>query len=235
GDVDFKILDDLSLVALQGPKAAPLLENLVGEDLSSFPFMAGRPMEIKGIQCHVTRCGYTGEDGFELSVPSSKVSELAEILLKSPDVELAGLGARDSLRLEAGLCLYGHDMDESITPVEAGLTWTIGQRRRAEGGFLGADKVLPQIKGGVSKRRVGFIVDGAPAREHAELYNANEEKIGDVTSGCPSPCLKKNIGMGYVAKGNAKAGTEIFVKVRNKMQKATVTKMPFVPHRYHRT
>ena len=167
---------------------------------------------------------------------------MTETLLADSDVEMAGLGARDSLRLEAGLCLYGHDLNEDITPVEGSLTWTIGtllfnnagKRRRTEGGFLGADKILPQIKGGVAQRRVGFMVEGAPAREHAEIYSVDNELIGRVTSGCPSPILKKNVGMGYIKSGFHKSGTEILIKVRNKMQKGQVTKMPFVPASYYR-
>jgi aminomethyltransferase len=169
------------------------------------------------------------------------VVELTETLLSDPDVEMAGLGARDSLRLEAGLCLYGHDLNEDITPVEASLTWTIGfhsfdigKRRRTQGGFLGADKILPQIENGCPQKRVGFVVEGAPARENAEIYNSNNELIGKVTSGCPSPILKKNVGMGYVKTGFHKSGTEILIKVRNKMQKGVVTKMPFVPASYYR-
>lgn len=126
--------------------------------------MSSRAMSLQGIPVYISRCGYTGEDGFEISVHHSDVVKLASLLVDHPAVELAGLGARDSLRLEAGLCLYGHDLNETISPVEGGLTWTIGARRRSEGGFLGADKILPQIKGGVSKRRVGLIVEGAPAR-----------------------------------------------------------------------
>ncbi|KAJ2996189.1 hypothetical protein HDV02_006717 [Globomyces sp. JEL0801] len=228
GDCQVDVLDHLSLVALQGPSAVKVVEQLTGADLSKFAFMTSQQMDIKGISCYVSRCGYTGEDGFEISVRHEDVVNLSQLFLDHPDVELAGLGARDSLRLEAGLCLYGHDLDDTISPTEGGLTWTIGQRRRTEGGFLGADKIIPQIKGGVSKRRVGLVVEGAPAREHAEIYS-NGELIGAVTSGCPSPCLKKNIAMGYVKHGFHKQGTELEVKVRNKLQKAKVTKMPFVP------
>ncbi|KAJ3262643.1 hypothetical protein HK103_000172 [Boothiomyces macroporosus] len=233
GDVNVDVLDHVSLVAIQGPSAAKVVEGLAKTNLDKFAFMTAKKLELAGIPCYVSRCGYTGEDGFEISVPHEKVVELTETLLSHPDVELAGLGARDSLRLEAGLCLYGHDLNEEITPVEGALTWTIGQRRRKEGGFLGAEKILPQIKGGVSKRRIGLIVEGAPAREHTEIY-ADGKKIGEITSGCPSPTLKKNIAMGYVQNGFHKSGTELQVKVRNKMQKAVVTKMPFVPANYHR-
>ncbi|KAG0365477.1 hypothetical protein BGZ54_006480 [Gamsiella multidivaricata] len=234
GDVDLKIIDDHALVALQGPKAAAVLEELVGKDLRDFPFMDGRFMTIKGIECHVARSGYTGEDGFEISVPNSDAVEFTKLLIADPRVELAGLGARDSLRLEAGLCLYGHDLDETITPVEAGLTWTIGKRRRAEGGFLGAAKILDQLKNGVSKRRIGLVVQGAPAREGAQILNAEGELVGKITSGCPSPSTKKNVAMGYVKNGLHKSGTELQVEVRGRKQKATVTKMPFVPAGYHK-
>ncbi|KAF9940432.1 hypothetical protein BGZ65_007051 [Modicella reniformis] len=206
GDVDLKIIDDHSLVALQGPKAAAVLESLVGKDLRDLPFMDTRFLTIKGIHCHVARSGYTGEDGFEAT---------------DPHVELAGLGARDSLRLEAGLCLYGHDLDETITPVEAGLTWTIAKRRRAEGGFLGAAKIQDHLKNGVSRRRIGLIVQGAPAREGAQIYS-NGELVG------------KNVAMGYVKNGLHKSGTELEVEVRGRKQKAAVTKMPFVPAGYHK-
>ncbi|KAF9279707.1 hypothetical protein BGZ68_007735 [Mortierella alpina] len=233
GDVDLKIIDDHALVALQGPKAAAVLESLVGKDLRDFPFMDGRFMTIKGIDCHVARSGYTGEDGFEISVPNSDAVEFTKLLIADPRVELAGLGARDSLRLEAGLCLYGHDLDETITPVEAGLTWTIGKRRRVEGGFLGAEKIQDQLKNGVSRRRVGLIVQGAPAREGAQIYS-NGELVGKVTSGCPSPSIKKNVAMGYVKNGLHKSGTELEVEVRGRKQKAVITKMPFVPAGYHK-
>jgi len=221
-------------LALQGPKAASVLQELCGKDLRDFMFMTARHLNIKGSECHVTRSGYTGEDGFEIGVSSSASIQLANLLLKYPNVQLAGLGARDSLRLEAGLCLYGHDLDDTTTPVEAGLTWTIGKRRRKEGGFLGAEHVLPQIKEGVKHRRIGLIVEGAPARENAEIYNIEDELIGKVTSGGPSPSLQKNIAMGYVKSGYHKSSTELQVKVRNRMQKAQVVKMPFVSTRYYK-
>ncbi|KAG0032955.1 hypothetical protein BGZ81_009732 [Podila clonocystis] len=233
GDVDLKIIDDHQLIALQGPKAAAVLEGLVGKSLQDFPFMDGRFMDIKGIHCHVARSGYTGEDGFEISVPNSDTVEFTKLLVSDPRVELAGLGARDSLRLEAGLCLYGHDLDDTITPIEAGLTWTVGKRRRAEGGFLGAAKIQDQLKNGVSRRRIGLLVQGAPAREGAPIYS-NGELIGKVTSGCPSPSIKKNVAMGYVKNGLHKSGTELEVEVRGRKQKAVVTKMPFVPAGYHK-
>ncbi|KAI9013056.1 hypothetical protein BC832DRAFT_548680 [Gaertneriomyces semiglobifer] len=235
GDVEVKVLDQLSLVALQGPSAANVISSLTGQNLASFGFMNATKLDIKGIPVYISRCGYTGEDGFEISVPHEEATNLAQLFLNHPEVELAGLGARDSLRLEAGLCLYGHDISETTNPVEAGLTWTVGKRRRTEGGFLGADKILPLIGKAPARRRVGMIIQGAPAREGAEIFSVDESPIGVVTSGCPSPVLKKNIAMGYVANGFHKAETEVLVKVRNRMQKAVITKMPFVPANYHRT
>lgn len=164
-DVKFNILD-MSLVALQGPLAVSVLEKITGLSFKDFGFMTARRMEISSIPLYITRCGYTGEDGFEISVPHANAEALTNLFLKDENVKLAGLGCRDSLRLEAGLCLYGHDLDDTISPVEAGLTWTIGKLRRESGqvGFLGSEIILPQIKGGVPKRRVGLIVSGAPAR-----------------------------------------------------------------------
>ncbi|KAG0174377.1 hypothetical protein DFQ28_006641 [Apophysomyces sp. BC1034] len=234
GDVDLHVIDDHSLIAIQGPKAAAALQELVGKDLDDFGFMHGRFMEVANVPCHIARSGYTGEDGFELSVPTSEIVNITAKLLANPDVELAGLGARDSLRLEAGLCLYGNDLDDTTTPVEAGLTWTIAKSRRATGGFLGAEHILPQIKGGVSRRRIGLVVEGSPARAGAEILSKDGEVIGKVTSGCPSPCLKKNIAMGYVKNGFHKKGTELNVKVRNKSNNAIITKMPFVEAHYHK-
>ena len=217
-----------------GPKAASVLARISNQNLSDLAFMSARVLDIQGMEVNVSRCGYTGEDGFEISVRHEDAARLSTIILQEPEVELAGLGARDSLRLEAGLCLYGHDLNESISPVEGSLTWTIGARRRTEGGFLGADKIIPQIKGGVEKRRVGFIVEGAPAREGAQILNTDGQQIGVITSGCPSPILKQNVAMGYIKSGHHKIGTEVLVKVRNKAQKARVTKMPFVPQNYYR-
>ncbi|TPX46674.1 aminomethyltransferase [Synchytrium endobioticum] len=235
-DVNVEVLSDASLIALQGPKAVDVLQGLVKEDLSSMGFMTSRFMDIKNIQTYTSRCGYTGEDGFEISVKSQDVTSLCEVLMGDPNVELAGLGARDSLRLEASLCLYGHDLNDDISPVEGCLTWTIGQRRRKEGGFIGADKILPQVVDAklAPRRRIGLLVEGAPAREGAPILDLGGEQIGTVTSGCPSPVLKKNIAMGYVKPGNQKIGNELRVEVRGRFQAAVVTKMPFVPHRYFR-
>ena len=166
---------------------------------------------------------------------SKDVTLLSKMLCDSSPVALAGLGARDSLRLEAGLCLYGSDLDESISPVEAGLTWTIGKSRRESGGFLGSQFILQHIKNGVSKRRVGLIVEGAPARGNADILDSNGNSIiGKVTSGIPSPVLQKNIAMGYVQTGFHKLETPLQVRIRNKLYPAKIVKMPFVAHSYYR-
>jgi len=185
-------------------------------------------------------CGYTGEDGFEIAMPEEHTVSIAQKLLSDSSVLPTGLGARDSLRLEAGLCLYGNDLDESTTPIEGVLGWTMGGpkgRRRLEGGFLGAEHILTadgKFKK-VDRKRVGIMGMKAPAREHTEIFDATgETKIGEVTSGTYSPTLKCPIAMGYVATDLSKAGTEVMLKIRNKMQKAEITKMPFVESRYYR-
>jgi aminomethyltransferase len=186
------------------------------------------------------RCGYTGEDGFEIAMPHASAVSIASKLLSDPAVNPTGLGARDSLRLEAGLCLYGNDLDGDTSPIEGALGWTMGppgSRRRTEGGFLGAEHILkPDGKfQKFARKRVGIFGMKAPARDHTEIYDATgETKIGEITSGTFSPCLKAPIAMGYVATGNSKAGTEIMLKIRGKMQKAHVSKMPFVESHYYR-
>ncbi|KAJ3343167.1 hypothetical protein HDU93_009717 [Gonapodya sp. JEL0774] len=240
GDVQMEVMDGASLLALQGPQAASALASLVtslssqtaASFIASMPFMSGADLDIGGVPARVTRCGYTGEDGFEISLPHESAATIAESLLSSLGgsvVKLAGLGPRDSLRLEAGLCLYGHDVDDNISPVEAGLTWTIPKSRRSKGGFLGSDVVLSQIKSGPARKRVGLFVDGAPAREGAPILNLSGEGVGKVTSGGPSPSLRKNIAMGYVPAELAKLGTELKVEVRGKRYGGVVVKMPFVP------
>jgi aminomethyltransferase len=188
----------------------------------------------------IHRCGYTGEDGFEIAMPAEYAVSIASKLLEDSTVNPTGLGARDSLRLEAGLCLYGHDLNEEINPVMGALAWTLGgpgSRRRTEQGFLGAETFLTS-EGKLMQqpqKRVGIMGMKAPAREHTEIYDATGDTlIGEVTSGTFSPCLKKPIAMGYVSTPNAKDGTEITLKIRGKMQKAAVTKMPFVETHYYR-
>jgi len=236
--VSLEVLDSMSLLALQGPKSAAVLQTVLPHnvDLRKMRFMSSIMTTIGGVDgCSITRCGYTGEDGFEISVPDSNAEQIAKKLIESPAVKLAGLAVRDSLRLEAGLCLYGHDCDETTTPVEAGLGWTIGKRRRQNGGFLGAEVILKQLETGVSKKRVGFVVVGAPAREGAQIYTPDGCKVGYITSGTFSPSLSKPIAMGYVDTIASKVGTMLQVDVRSKLRDAEVVKMPFVPSAYYRT
>ena len=248
--VDWEVLEDWGLIALQGPLSEEILTSVLVQpdeaSLKELLFGQSRYIKVKlltgGVSSPllVSRGGYTGEDGFEISIPPAEAVAVTEALLKtatSERLQLAGLGARDSLRLEAGMCLYGHDLDDSTTPVEAALSWVIGKDRKTAGGFHGSDVILKQLKkksegGGVERRRIGLIVDGAPAREGAEIVNDEGEKIGHVTSGCPSPSLGKNIAMGYIKDGFHKFGTEVGVVVRGKQRKAQVAKMPFVPSKY---
>ncbi|XP_057622681.1 aminomethyltransferase, mitochondrial isoform X5 [Chionomys nivalis] len=232
-DVGLEVIDN-ALLALQGPAAAQVLQAGVTDDLRKLPFMTSAVMEVFGVAgCRVTRCGYTGEDGVEISVPAVGAVHLATALLKNPEVKLAGLAARDSLRLEAGLCLYGNDIDEHTTPVEGSLGWTLGKRRRTAMDFPGAKIIVPQLKGEVQKRRVGLICEGAPMRAHSPILSTEGTVIGTVTSGCPSPSLKKNVAMAYVPFKYSRPGTQLLVEVRRKQQMAVVSKMPFVPTNYY--
>lgn len=232
--LDIDVLDDRALIALQGPGAAAVLaRHAPGAD--TMPFMSALPFEIDGSPLAVTRSGYTGEDGYEVSIPSADAVRITELLLADPDVELAGLGARDSLRLEAGLCLYGHDIDQATTPVEAGLTWSIGKRRRADGGFPGADVIQRQIVEGVDRKRVGILPDGkAPAREGTEITDSDGAVIGVVTSGGFGPTAGGPVAMGYVESGHAAKETPVNLVVRGKPRPGRVAAMPFVPNRYYR-
>ncbi|KAI0923378.1 hypothetical protein AcV5_008943 [Taiwanofungus camphoratus] len=234
GKVEHEVLEGWGLLALQGPEAAQYLQALTSFDLQALTFGRSAFVPLEGFNLHVARGGYTGEDGFEISIPPSETADVAKLLSKDP-VQLTGLGARDSLRLEAGMCLYGQDLDENTSPVEAGLTWLIGKERRENGEFIGAEGVRKHLKEGPPRRRVGLIVEGAPARQGAQIFvpSANEP-LGTVTSGIPSPTLGKNIAMGYVKSGWHKKGTEVEVDVRNKLRKAVLTSMPFVKTRYYR-
>lgn len=228
GRVALELHDDRALLALQGPKAAAAVAGLTTADVGSMTFSSFATASLAGVPCYLTRTGYTGEDGFEISVPNSGVLALAERLLGAAGVELCGLGARDSLRLEAGLCLYGNDLDEDTSPVEAGLAWTVAKRRRERFDFLGGDVIRRQLADGAPRRRVGLVVpQGAPARQHAKLLSADGAAVGEVTSGGFSPNLGKNIAMGYVATSSAKVGTHLKVEVRGKTNDAVVVKMPF--------
>lgn len=240
-DVHMDYEHDQQLFALQGDGAKTALGKLAPElDLKKMPFMFGvGGVTVAGIKdCRVTRCGYTGEDGFEIAVDPKNAVALAEALLKDPIVDTCGLGARDSLRLEAGLCLYGNDLDESINPAQGALMWTIGgpkSRRRTEQGFEGASTFLTpegKIKP-VDKKRVGIAGMSAPARGHTEIYSADgSEKIGEITSGGFGPTYGKPLAMGYVATSFAKEGTDITVALRGKKLPAKITKMPFVQTNY---
>lgn len=234
-DVDLQVWGNRSLVALQGPKAVDALQRHTSFDLSTLKFFTGGFVKIQGVECYVQRSGYTGEDGFEISIPTPNVESITRSLLKEKEVAPIGLGARDSLRLEAGLSLYGHDLDETTTPKEANLTWTISERRQKEGGFIGADVILAQLPQKISdlkRRRIGLFVDGPPAREGASVHTLSGEEIGTVTSGTLSPILKKSISMAYVKPPHHKLDEKLKVKVRGKTYDATVTKLPFVPTKY---
>lgn len=236
--VEFLSSDDQSLLAVQGPSAVATLQKLCTKDLSRLFFMNSTTDSIAGVDnCRITRCGYTGEDGVEISIPSANAADIATALLDPSygNLKLAGLGARDSLRVEAGLCLYGNDIDETTTPVEANLLWLVAKTRRSENNFPGSDKINAQIKNGVTRRRVGFKMDSgaAPARQHVEIYNNEQQKVGEITSGCPSPCLQQNIAMGYIREEYKKPGTEITLKVRDKHYHSSVVKMPFVATHYY--
>ncbi|MCW9054327.1 MAG: glycine cleavage system aminomethyltransferase GcvT [Motiliproteus sp.] len=237
--VEVEVLEDRALLALQGPKAAEALARIVPE-VADMLFMDSRTITIEGVGCIIGRAGYTGEDGYEISIPAEKAEFIARLLLEQPEVEFIGLGARDSLRLEAGLCLYGHDIDETTTPVEASLLWAISKNRRSDGeragGFPGAEIILDQIQTkAVSRKRVGLIGQGrAPIREGTPLVNAKGESIGTVTSGTFGPTAGIPVAMAYVEKDYSAMDTEVFAEVRGKQLPMSVAKTPFVPQRYYR-
>ncbi|KAI1434586.1 glycine cleavage system T protein [Xylaria sp. CBS 124048] len=254
-DVRHVVLDGWGLIALQGPLSesllAQVLEDPAAVNLPKLYFGQSIFAKVKGgaEQVLISRGGYTGEDGFEISIAPSDTVSVTETLLKTAGPEalqLAGLGARDSLRLEAGMCLYGHDLDDTTTPVEGRLAWIIGQDRRNPASdvekFHGADVILKQLMpkksgGGVSRRRVGLVIEGAPAREGTKILDVSPcgrelVEVGAITSGCPSPTLGKNIAMGYVADGVHQTGSEFRVIIRGRTQKAVITTMPFVPTKY---
>eukprot|EP00873_Tetraselmis_striata_P032585 jgi/Tetstr1/452849/TSEL_039885.t1 len=233
-DVTFDLRDDVSLIALQGPRAAEVLAIHSGIT-ETLGFMQAGPTLIGGIAVNVSRSGYTGEDGFELSVANEDAPALFDLLMADPLVEPAGLGARDSLRLEAGLCLYGHDMTDTIDPVSASLLFAIGKRRRTEGGFTGSDAVLARLANGAREKRVGIRFEGRqPVREGAELVDVGGTVIGRITSGTFAPTAQASIAMGYVPADIAKEGAPVTAMVRGKPISGTIAKMPFVPQRYYR-
>ena len=225
-------LPERALLALQGPQAAGVIERLAS-GLGELPFMSAADAALDGIAASVSRSGYTGEDGFEISVAGDAAERLARRLLAEPEVKPAGLGARDTLRLEAGLCLYGHDIDATTTPIEAGLGWTIGKRRRGEGGYPGAEIIARQIASGAPRRRVGLRPeDKAPAREETPIVAPDGRAIGRVTSGGFGPSVGGPIAMGYVEAAFAAPGTALGLVVRSSARAARVATLPFVPHRY---
>jgi aminomethyltransferase len=232
--VELRRFDDRALVALQGPQAEAVLARQA-PDLASLGFMQATQTMIGGIPAHVSRSGYTGEDGFEISVPADRAVALWDLLMADEQVRPIGLGARDSLRLEAGLCLYGHDIDATTSPVEAALTWSIQKRRREEGGFPGADRIRREIKEGPARVRVGLKPEGrAPAREGTVITTTDGREVGKVTSGGFGPTVNGPVAMGYVAREFAMPGTELHLVVRGKPLPAKVARMPFAPHRYKR-
>lgn len=235
-----EVLDDRALLALQGPQAAQVLARLQPA-VADMVFMDSRELDLDGISCLVSRSGYTGEDGFEISVPAAQTEALTRTLLAQPEVELIGLGARDSLRLESGLCLYGHDIDTSTTPVEASLNWALSPERRPggsrAGGYPGAAHIGAQLDGSaaVNRKRIGLEGEGrAPVREGTELFDAEGNKVGEITSGTFGPSAEKPVAMGYVSREHSSLGTQLFAEVRGKRLPMQVVRMPFVAQRYHR-
>ena len=237
---DVMLLEDRALIALQGPRAEAVLAELWA-GVSDMKFMDVRDVPLHDVPCIVSRSGYSGEDGFEISVPAAKAQEVAKALLEHPDCEAIGLGARDSLRLEAGLCLYGNDIDTTTSPIEASLEWAIQKARRTggdrEGGFPGAERILGELANGAKRRRVGLKPEGkAPVRGHAKLFADAEGKteIGEVTSGGFGPTVEGPVAMGYVPKEFATPGTTIFAEVRGKYLPIAVAALPFITPTYKR-
>jgi aminomethyltransferase len=231
-DVKLQPAPERALLALQGPAAAGVLAK-VSAAAAGLRFMTAASGRVGEIDCHISRSGYTGEDGFEISAAASKAEKLARLLLAQDGVLPIGLGARDSLRLEAGLCLYGHDIDDTTSPVEAGLAWSIQKRRRTEGGFPGFERIRRELAEGPARRRVGIKPEGrAPAREGTLILSLLGERIGVVTSGGFGPSVNGPVAMGYVTAAYAEAGTPVNLMVRGKALGAGIAPLPFVPHRY---
>lgn len=231
---ELELLEDRALLALQGPKAAHVLGRFV-DGLEKLYFMNMAEMKLAGIDCLVSRSGYSGEDGFEISVPAERAEELARRLLAEDDVEAIGLGARDSLRLEVGLCLYGADIDETTSPIEASLNWAVGKRRREEGGFPGHGVVMRHLSEGIARKRVGIKPLGrAPARAQTEITDENGNRIGETTSGGFGPSFNGPVAVGYVQYEFSKVGTQVNLNVRGKSMPAEIARLPFVPQRYYK-
>lgn len=234
GDATLTVLEDRALLAIQGPEAAEVMARHEPV-LAEMGFMECARVMLLGCDCYVSRSGYTGEDGYEISVPADQAERVWNALLEDARVKPIGLGARDSLRLEAGLPLHGHDIDADTTPVEAALTFALSKSRKERADFAGAERINGQLADGIERVRVGLVVkEGAPAREGAEIADADGQIIGKVTSGGPSPTLGRNIAMGYVPPKFAALGTELKVVVRGKPAAAEVVAMPFVAQRYYR-
>lgn len=238
-NIQAELLNQQALLALQGPMAVKVIESCIKDKLDSMPFMSTRQIEIENIPCRLSRCGYTGEDGFEISVHSDQARQLASLLLNHPDVLPIGLGARDSLRLEAGLSLYGQDIDTSTTLVEAGLSWVVDRNYLQKNGkqalFPGAQLILDQIQNGTDRQRAGLIVAGrVPLRAGVELFDDNEQLAGVATSGGYAPSLGKPIAMAYVKQEYTAIDTVLFAKVRGRSIETQVAVMPFVKHQFYR-
>ena len=234
GRAELKTLGGRALLALQGPKAEEVLSRL-WDGATGLTFMQAAIDEVLGFECFISRSGYTGEDGYEISVPYEGAETLARTLLDIPEVEAIGLGARDSLRLEAGLCLYGHDIDETTSPIEGGLTWTVAKTRREQKNFPGAKRILEELEAGPTRKRVGIQPDTrAPAREGTDIVDKNGTRIGVVTSGGFGPSVGKPVAMGYVISDFADEGTEIGLLVRGKVLPAAVCRLPFYQKSYKR-
>jgi len=245
GDIDYLqdklpknvVLDHMreqALLALQGPKAVEALARLA-PGVEALGFMTGGGFTLGGVRAWISRSGYTGEDGFEISIPARDAETVANLLAEQPEVKPIGLGARDSLRLEAGLPLYGHDLDTGTTPIEAGLAFAVSKVRRAGGGFAGWHRIMQELADGPIRKRVGLMIEGRqPVREGAMVVDGEGNEVGKVTSGGFSPSLEAPIAMAYVPLASAAPGTRISLAARGKLFTGTVTPMPFVPHRYHR-
>jgi aminomethyltransferase len=229
-------VSDHALLALQGPQASTVMQRFCPE-ATKMDFMTGRQFIINSTKCFINRCGYTGEDGFEISIPSESAITLAKLLLAEDEVEAIGLGARDSLRLEAGLCLYGHDIDETTTPVEANLNWVISKSRIKDSSqyYPGIETIRNQLADGISRLRIGLVSEGkSPLREGMTILNEKEETVGNLSSGGFSPSIEKPIAIGYIDKEYAGIGTKLIVKVRDRIQKVHVIAMPFITHQYYK-
>ncbi len=222
---------DLSLIAIQGPKSASILDNLI-PGVSNLKFMNGNNFKFNGVMIYITRSGYTGEDGFEISIPNNQVENLIKLLVNN-QVKPIGLGARDTLRLEAGLCLYGHDLSEEINPVEANLKWAIAKKRREEGGFNGWEKIKNNLENGCSKVRVGILPEGRIiAREGAKIFSLEDKEIGKITSGTFGPSINAPVAMGYINLDHSGVGNKIKIEVRGKKYDAKLSQLPFYKKNY---